>query len=86
MKAAREVRCSCIGGLVVVGELQPDGRSGKQRMTLDPCGECRDMMRSSDFRYLFRQRTLILTAQPLAQVWNLEPLSTMMAAHGETFS
>ena len=85
MTAAREVRCSCIGGLVVVGELQPDARSGKQRMTLDPCPECRDMMRCDRYRHLFRTRSQIMTAQPLAQVLNLETLPEMMAFHGEEF-
>ncbi|MBI5644834.1 hypothetical protein HY970_01935 [Candidatus Kaiserbacteria bacterium] len=83
IRAAKEVRCVCIGGLVVLGENQPDGRSGELRKTLDPCGECRDCMRSPSNRYLFRQRTLIVTAQPLSQVRYVETLPRMMTAHHE---
>lgn len=85
LRAAREVRCICIAGLVVVGENQPDGRSKKDRGTLDPCADCRDMMRHPDFRYLFARKTLILTSQPLSQVPRMETLEDMMKAHGETW-
>ncbi|OGC87484.1 hypothetical protein A3C20_02450 [Candidatus Kaiserbacteria bacterium RIFCSPHIGHO2_02_FULL_55_25] len=83
IRAAKEVRCSCIGGIGVLGENQPDGRSGNLRKTLDPCGGCRDCMRHVGNRYLFRARTLIMTAQPLSQVRYVETLPKMMAAHGE---
>ncbi|HTR18825.1 MAG TPA: hypothetical protein VMH91_02490 [Candidatus Paceibacterota bacterium] len=83
MRAARETRCGCIGGLVVIGENQPDGKSGLLRKTLDPCGDCRACMRHPDNRARFRRNTLILTAKPLSQVRYCEPLYKMMAAHEE---
>jgi hypothetical protein len=83
MRAAREVPFVCMGGLTVLGENQPDGRSGELRKTLDPCGDCRDMMRDEKFRYMFRKGTLICTARPLSQVRYVETLSVMMAAHRE---
>jgi hypothetical protein len=83
MRAAREVTCACIGGFVVVGENQPDGRSGKLRKTLDPCGDCRDCMRHEDNAYLLSPNTLIVTSQPLSQLSGCETLRAMMRAHGE---
>ena len=85
IRAAKEVPCACVGGLVVLGENQPDGRSGELRKTLDPCGNCRDMMRAPENLYLFRRRTLIMTAKPLSQVRYVESLPKMMEAHGETW-
>lgn len=86
MRASREVPCTCIGGLTVLGENQPDGKSGILRKTLDPCGDCRDCMRHPDNRPRFRRNTLILTAKPLSQVPPyVEPLFKMMAAHKETW-
>lgn len=81
VRAAKEIRCTCIGGLGVLGENQPDGKSGALRKTLDPCGECRECMREN--RYLFRTNTLVLTAQPLSQIRYVENLGKMMAAHNE---
>lgn len=83
VRAAKEVLCSCLGGLVVVGENQPDGRSGALRNTLDPCAECRDMMRADCNKYMFRHNSLILTAKPLSQIRYVETLPKMMKAHGE---
>lgn len=83
VRAAKDVLCSCIGGLVVVGENQPDGRSGELRKTLDPCADCRDMMRAPENRYLFRAKSLIVTAKPRSQIRYVETLSTMMRAHRE---
>jgi len=85
IRAAREHLCPCIGGLVVVGENQPDGKSGNLRKTLDPCGDCRECMRCQDNRYLFRRQTLIVTAQPLSQVRYVEALPKMMTAHSESW-
>lgn len=84
MRAARESTCTCIGGIVVIGERQPDGRSGIIRpIGLDPCEACRDCMRSKENRHLFGKKTLVLTGQPLAQVHHLEPIPELMKAHGE---
>ncbi|MDB5238515.1 MAG: hypothetical protein JWM46_785 [Candidatus Kaiserbacteria bacterium] len=83
VRAAREMRVMCIGGLLVLGERQPDARSGKLRNTLNPCPQCRDMMKHPDNRYLFRQRTLIMTSMPESQVQYMETLTKMYAAHGE---
>ncbi len=83
IRAAKEVRCAHIGGLVVVGENQPDKRSGLERRTLDPCPECRDYMRHPCHRHMFSPRTRIATQQPLSQFWKVETLSEMMAAHKE---
>ncbi len=85
MRAARETRCSCIGGLVVVGENQPDGRSGLLRKTIDPCAECRDCMRHPSNRPRFHRHTLILKSKPLGQVHYLETLQNMMAFHREAW-
>ena len=85
MRAAAESNCSCIGGFVVLGENQPDGRSGELRKTLDPCGDCRDCMRLIDNRGRLRHKTLIVTAKPLSQVRYVETLPKMMAAHHETW-
>lgn len=83
VRAAKDMHCTCIGGLVVVGENQPDGRSGKLRKTLDPCAECRDMLRRECNRHMLRQRTLIVTAKPHSQVRYVETIPRMMTAHGE---
>jgi len=86
MRAAREVPCGCIGGLTVLGENQPDGKSGILRKTLDPCGDCRECMRHPDNRPRFRRNSLIHTAKPLSQVSYVEELHKMMTAHGESWS
>lgn len=83
MKGARSSHWICIGGLVVVGELQPDGRSGVQGLALDPCEACRDMMRSPENRYLFRDRSLLLTAQPESQIRVLRSIPELMKTHNE---
>lgn len=83
MKACRDVRCSCVGGFVVVGERQPDGRSGVQGMTLDPCEACRDQMRCDKYRSMIRRTTLLLTAQPQSQIRNLKTIPDLMRIHGE---
>lgn len=85
VRAAKDSLCSCLGGIVVVGENQPDGRSNKLRKTLDPCADCRDMMKSLENRYMFRKRSLIVTAKPLSQVRYVETIPKMMSAHGETW-
>lgn len=84
IRAARDTRCSCIGGLVVIGENQPDQRSGKVRNTLNPCGECRDFMRSQG-QHMLRPRSLIVTKLPVSQYSYEEPLRQMMSFHGETW-
>ncbi len=85
MKGAREGNCACIGGIAVLGENQPDGKSGKLRNTLDPCGDCRECMRHPHNKGRLRRSTLILTSKPMSQVHYIEPLFKMMAAHGETW-
>lgn len=83
MKSFQSSRCVCIGGLVVVGELQPDGRSGVRGMTLDPCEACRDDMRSEDYRYLFRNQTQLLTALPSSQIRQIKSVPELMRVHAE---
>lgn len=83
MRAAKSSRCVCLGGLVVVALPQADSRSGKNGITLDPCPECRDMIRSEKFRYLYRDTTLLLTAQPESQVRALRRLPQLMSDHNE---
>ena len=83
IRAARELRCCCMGGIAILGENQPDGRSGALRKTLDPCGECRDVMKADCNRFLFTRRTLIATAKPLSQLQYVETLPKVFAAHGE---
>ena len=85
MRAARETRCSCIGGFAIIGENQPDGKSGLLRRTLDPCAECRECMRHPDNQARLRRDTLILTSRPLSQVHYVEPIFKMMAVHRETW-
>ncbi|MBI2610545.1 hypothetical protein HYW60_01240 [Candidatus Kaiserbacteria bacterium] len=84
MRAAKDVRCRHIGGLVVVGESQYDGGSGIQRWTLDPCEACRQLMREK-YRRLFRQDTLVLTAQPVSQLRILKTIPRLMHDHGESW-
>ncbi|OGG47693.1 hypothetical protein A2761_02230 [Candidatus Kaiserbacteria bacterium RIFCSPHIGHO2_01_FULL_51_33] len=82
MRGARKNRCTCLGGLAVSGELQPDGRSGIQGLNLDPCGACRDDA-AGEYRSLFRNGTLLLTAQPGSQFREVKTMSQLMEAHGE---
>lgn len=83
MKSFKSARCVCMGSLVVIGELQPDGRSQVKGLTLDPCEACRDDMRSEDYRYLYRDQTQLLTALPSSQTRTLKSIPELMKVHGE---
>ena len=82
MRACREAHCVCIGGLVVIGVPQPDGRSGVMGTTLDPCESCRDLMRE-EYRHLFRDDTLLVTAQPESQFHMVRTIPELMLTHNE---
>lgn len=83
MRSARKAVCALVGAICVVGVAQPDGRSGVVSDVLDPCGECRDDLRSFQYFTLFTRKTQVLLAQPGSQTAVLKSMEGLMTDHRE---